>query len=53
MVEELHGVPDQEQAGSIAQYYAQVTNEYKALEKTDIPTILYQTEDLPPIVEPY
>ena len=52
-VEELQGVPDQEQAELIAQYYAEVSNEYKALENSDIPTSLYQTEDLPPIVEPY
>ena len=52
-VEELQGVPDQEQVEAIAHHYSKIANEYKPLENTDIPNWMYQTEELPPIIEPY
>ena len=53
ILDELQGVPYQDQADRIAEYYAKVSNEYKALKKSDIPTQLYETEESPPVVEPY
>ena len=52
-VDELEGMPIPDQAERIAQHYAKVSNEYKALRKDDIPNHLYNTEDLPPVIEPY
>ena len=44
---------DQDQAERIAQHYASISNEYKALEKDDIPSSLYNTDELPPFIEAY
>ena len=51
LVEELEGVSNSNQAERIAQHYAQVSNEYQALKKDDIPSSLYTTEELPPSIE--
>ena len=52
-VEALEGFSNIEQAEKIAQHYASVSNQYKALNKEDIPANLYETEECPPCVEPY
>ena len=52
-VEELDGLSNANQAERIAQHYAQVSNEYQALGKDDIPSNMYTTEELPPFIEAY
>ena len=52
-VEELEGISNIDQAERIAQHYASISNEYKALEKQDIPSSMYSTEELPPFIEAY
>ena len=52
-VEELEGISNIDQAERIAHHYASISNEYKALEKHDIPSSLYSTEELPPFIEAY
>ena len=52
-VEQLQGIPNQTQADMIANHYASVSNEYKPLNKDDIPDSLYQTTEKPPQVEAY
>ena len=52
-VEELEGLSDVDQAEQIAKHYANVSNEYKALGTEDIPSSLYETDELPPCIEPY
>ena len=51
-VEELQGVPDQEQAEATAHHYAKISNEYKALENSDLTNWMYQTQHFPPVIEP-
>ena len=53
IVEDLEGISNENQAEKIAQHYSQVSNEYQALRKDDIPNHLYSTEELPPVVEAY
>ena len=53
MLEELSGLSNKSQADVIAKHYAAVSNEYKPLEKDDIPSNLYQTKDAPPKIEAY
>jgi hypothetical protein len=53
IVEELTGTSNKDQAEMIAQHYATVSNEYKALEKNDIPCDLYQTDERAPRIEAY
>ena len=52
-VDELRGMSNQDQAEVIAQHYASVSNEYKALEDDDIASHLYSTEEEPPAIEAY
>ena len=52
-VEELDGISNLDQAERIAQHYANVSSEYKALGNDDIPRSEYSTEELPPFVEAY
>ena len=52
-VEELEGMSNLDQAERIAQHYASISNEYKALRKDDIPSSMYNTEELPPFIEAY
>ena len=53
LVEELSGLPDQDQADRIAEYYAKISNEYKPLSDDDISADLYRTDIKPPQIEPY
>ena len=53
VLEELAGVSNRDQAEVIAQHYAEVSNEYKEIEKDDIPEELYQTKEKPPKIEAY
>ena len=52
-VEELEGISDKDQAEMIAEHYSSVSNEYKALEKKDIPHELYKTNEKAPKIEAY
>ena len=52
-VEELEGISNIDQAERIAQHYGSISNEYKALEKQDIPSSMYSTEEMPPFIEAY
>ena len=52
-VDEMNGFPDQDQAELIAKHYASVSNDYKALEKSDIPGHLYETTEKCPRIQPY
>ena len=52
-VEALDGMANSDQAEKIAQHYAKVSNEYKALQDEDIPNDLYNTEEAPPFIEAY
>ena len=53
ILDELRGIPNQEQAERIKQHYAKVSNVYKALEKSDIPSYMYASTEAPPKIEPY
>ena len=49
-VKDLEGFSNLEQAEQISQHYANVSNQYQALKKSDIPVSLYKTEETAPFM---